>query len=174
MAALYIVGELFGRGRLRRLGQAIRRGSRQQPTLTSLVAGELDEMLGEVTSDSDRRSLVQACRRQSARDACRRRMLVTKSDLDGGVLEFLVSLPCQSACGDSVRDLRRCPACAAESRTRFCSRCCFISGYLWARYTLSRPWLVGLCVSLPESWYWRLLRSADGYAASLITRMSWP
>jgi hypothetical protein len=24
----------------------------------------------------------------------------------------------------------------------------FVSGYLWARYTLSRPWLVGVCFLL--------------------------
>src|SRR5687768_10380598 len=44
--ALYLVGELFGRGRLRRIGRMIRQ-SPDRSTAEALVAGELDEMLGD-------------------------------------------------------------------------------------------------------------------------------
>src|SRR5688572_4701551 len=54
--ALYLVGELFDRGRLRRLGRNIRRATTADAA-ASLVAGELDELLVEVTSPADRAAL---------------------------------------------------------------------------------------------------------------------
>jgi membrane protein DedA with SNARE-associated domain len=54
--ALYLVGQLFGRGRLRQIGRKIR----QSPTRTraeALVAEELDEVLSIVTSDAERAAL---------------------------------------------------------------------------------------------------------------------
>ena len=94
-AALYIVGELFGRGRLRRLGQSIR-AAPNSVDAESLVAGELDELLGDFTSESDRRVLY-----KRVADNVRSKPLVpnpvTKSDLMGAFwsfwLVFLASLP---------------------------------------------------------------------------------
>src|SRR5512134_175741 len=54
--ALYLVGELFGRGRLRRIGRMIR----QSPTRTraeALVPDELDDVLGHITTDAERADL---------------------------------------------------------------------------------------------------------------------
>src|SRR5262245_35554993 len=48
-AALYLAGQIFDRGRLRRLGRAIRE-SRDPASATQLVASELDPLLGEVLS----------------------------------------------------------------------------------------------------------------------------
>ncbi|HEY5808450.1 MAG TPA: hypothetical protein VIT67_10805, partial [Povalibacter sp.] len=55
-AALYLVGQLFDRGRLRRIGRAIR--TTPDPTAaTSIVAQELDPLLGDVLSKEQSREL---------------------------------------------------------------------------------------------------------------------
>src|SRR5262245_37007590 len=54
--ALYLVGQLFDRGRLRRLGRSIRVAATPAAAET-LVADELDELLAPVTGEADRRSL---------------------------------------------------------------------------------------------------------------------
>ena len=139
--ALYIAGELFGRGRLRRLGQAIRLAPTPDEA-TSLVAGELDELLAAVTSDADRRSLY-----RRIADSIRTRPVapnaITKADLLGGFysfwLVFLASLP--AAIPFLVLDNARL---ALRISNAILLALLFITGYLWARYTLSKPWLVGL------------------------------
>ena len=54
--ALYLAGQLFDRGRLRRLGQSIRAASGPAAAI-DLIAGELDELLAKVTSDPERAAL---------------------------------------------------------------------------------------------------------------------
>ena len=141
-AALYIVGELFGRGRLRRLGQMIR-GAPTKVEAESLVAGELDEYLSEVTSEPDRKALY-ARVADNVRSRPPAPNPVTKSDLMGAFwsfwLVFLASLP--AAIPFVIFDDARF---ALRVSNAILLALLFISGYLWARYTVSRPWLVGLC-----------------------------
>src|SRR5688500_15694841 len=54
--ALYLVGQLFDRGRLRALGLAVRQAP-TVPTASRLLAGELDEILSAVTTDAERGTL---------------------------------------------------------------------------------------------------------------------
>jgi VIT family len=141
-AALYIVGELFGRGRLRRLGQMIR-GAPTKVEAESLVAGELDDYLSEVTSEPDRKALY-ARIADNVRSRPPAPNPVTKSDLMGAFwsfwLVFLASLP--AAIPFVIFDDARF---ALRVSNAILLALLFISGYLWARYTVSRPWLVGLC-----------------------------
>jgi hypothetical protein len=141
-AALYIVGELFGRGRLRRLGQMIR-GAPTMVEAESLVAGELDEYLSEVTSEPDRKALYVRIA-DNVRSRPPAPNPVTKSDLMGAFwsfwLVFLASLP--AAIPFVIFDDARF---ALRVSNAILLALLFISGYLWARYTVSRPWLVGLC-----------------------------
>jgi VIT1/CCC1 family predicted Fe2+/Mn2+ transporter len=164
--------ELFGRGRLRRLGQSIR-AAPNSADAESLVAGELDEMLGEVTSESDRRSLY-----KRVADNLRSRPpapnLVTKSDLMGAFwsfwLVFLASLP--AAIPFVIFDDARL---ALRVSNAILLALLFISGYLWARYTLSRPCcrpLLSHCRNSPGVGGYCARRMS--YAASAATRMSWP
>ena len=53
---LYLAGQLFDRGRLRRIGQAVR-GAADQRSAVTIVAGELDELLDHVTSAGERDEL---------------------------------------------------------------------------------------------------------------------
>src|SRR5512134_3082461 len=50
--ALYLVGQLFDRGRLRRVGRAVR-GAATAGAAVELIAGELDELLTRVMSESE-------------------------------------------------------------------------------------------------------------------------
>src|SRR5688572_29691879 len=54
--ALYLAGQLFGRGRLRRLGQTVR-DTTDDGRARAVVAAELDELFENVASEAERRDL---------------------------------------------------------------------------------------------------------------------
>ena len=139
--ALYLVGELFGRGRLRRIGRMIR----QSPTRTraeTLVAEELDELLGDITSDAERAALYRRIvENVHAKPPTANR--VTKDDITGALMSCLLVI---------VTSIPAAIPFLLFDDARFALRVSngillallFISGYLWAKHTLGRPWLVGL------------------------------
>lgn len=140
-AALYLLGELFDRGRLRRLGHSIRRAPSEQAA-TQFIAHELDDLLGNVTTPADRLGLYQriASHLRSAPMTANR---ITKDDLLGALasfwLVFLSSVPAALpfVFMDDARDALRISNVILLS-LMFCAGCA------WARHTLARPWLVGL------------------------------
>ena len=138
--ALYLVGELFGRGRLRRIGRMIR----QSPTRTraeALVAEELDELLGDITSDAERAALYRRIV-ENVHAKPPTANAVTKDDITGALMSCLLVI---------VTSIPAAIPFLLFDEARFALRVSngillgllFISGYLWARHTLSRPWLVG-------------------------------
>jgi hypothetical protein len=139
--ALYLVGEVFGRGRLRRIGRLIR----QSPTRTraeALVAEELDDVLGHVTSEAERADLYRRIvDNVHARPPTANR--VTKDDVLGsvvsGLLVIVVSIP--AAIPFLVMDDARL---ALRISNGILLALLFIVGWYWARYTLGRPWLAGI------------------------------
>ena len=92
---LYVVGQLFDRGRLRRIGQAIRRAPTPAAAV-GLVADELDELLTDVTGPADREALYRRIA-ETVRSKPPRPNPVTKADLMGAFvsfwLVFLASIP---------------------------------------------------------------------------------
>jgi hypothetical protein len=138
--ALYLVGELFGRGRLRRIGRMIR----QSPTRTraeALVADELDDVLGQITTDAERADLYRRIvDNVHAKPPTANK--VTGADLMGalvsGVLVVLVSIP--GAIPFVVMDDARL---ALRVSNGILLALLFITGYYWARYTLGSPWIAG-------------------------------
>jgi hypothetical protein len=138
--ALYLVGELFNRGRLRRLGRSIRDASDEQDA-TRIVARELDEIVGEVTSPTDRVGLYERIARHvRSRPATENR--VTKDDVLGAVasfwLVFLASIP--AAVPFILLDDARL---ALRISNAILLALMFFAGYWWGRLTLSKPWIVG-------------------------------
>jgi hypothetical protein len=139
--ALYLVGELFGRGRLRRIGRLIR----QSPTRTrgeALVADELDDVLSHVTTEAERADLYRRIvDNVHAKPPTANR--VTKDDVMGaivsGVLVILVSVP--AAIPFLVMDDARL---ALRISNGILLALLFITGAYWARYTLGKPWVAGL------------------------------
>jgi hypothetical protein len=138
--ALYLVGELFGRGRLRRIGRMIR----QSPTRTraeALVADELDDVLGQITTDAERADLYRRIvDNVHAKPPTANK--VTGADLMGalvsGVLVVLVSIP--GAIPFVVMDDARL---ALRMSNGILLALLFITGFYWARYTLGSPWIAG-------------------------------
>ncbi len=140
--ALYLVGVLFNRGRIRALGLAVRQAASVE-TATKLVAGEFDEILVPVTTDGEREALygrIAGNLRSKAGAAATR---LGKEEWLGAWasfwLVFLTSLPAAIPfllIDDANLALR---ASNAVLLTLL-----FATGYWWSRFTLGKPWLVGL------------------------------
>jgi hypothetical protein len=140
--ALHLVGQLFDRGRLRRLGLAIRQASNAQAA-KELVAGEFDELLDPVTTVSEREALYRRVA-DNVRSQSAAPNRLTKADMLAAMasfwLVFLTSLP--AAIPFLLIDDAQL---ALRVSNGVLLTLLFITGYWWARYTLGKPWLVGLC-----------------------------
>lgn len=142
--ALYLAGQLFGRGRLRRLAQTIR-DTPDDGKARAVVAAELDELFENVASETERRDLygrIAANIRSRATPGSGG--VITKEDLMGALasfwLVFFASLP--AAIPFMVMDDAMLALRVSNGILLFLL---FLTGYRWAKYTLGRPWVVGLC-----------------------------
>ena len=144
-AALYLLGEVFERGRRRRLLRTVQ----EAPDVRSAaahVAEELDELLVAVTTGAERGALyerIAARIRASEIPAAR----VTRADLGGAFasfwLVFLASLP--AAIPFVFLDD---PFVALRISNALLLSMLFATGWLWARHTVAKPWLAGLVLLL--------------------------
>jgi len=139
--ALYLAGQLFDRGRLRRLGQAVR-DTADQRLAAALIAGELDGLLETVTNVPEREALYVRIA-TNLRSSPLRPNTIRKADVLGAATSFwlvvLSSIPAAIPfvfIDDARFALRVSNAILLVAL--------FITGYSWARYTLGKPWLVGL------------------------------
>ena len=139
---LYLAGQLFDRGRLRKVIGIVRDTS-DDGTATAVVAGELDGLLGNVTTDAERGDLYGRIVR-NIRSSAVPTNRITKADLLGAIasfwLVFLASLPAAIPfllIDDAFKALRVSNVILLALL--------FVTGYRWARYTLGRPWLAGFC-----------------------------
>jgi hypothetical protein len=138
--ALYLAGQLFDRGRLRRLAQAVRDTADQHVAVT-LIAGELDALLEKVTNVPEREALYVRIA-TNLRSSPLRPNTIRKADVLGAVTSFwlvmLSSIPAAIPfvfIDDARFALRISNAILLVGL--------FITGYSWARHTLGKPWLVG-------------------------------
>lgn len=140
--ALYVTGQLFGRGRLRRLGLMMREEPDDRAA-AALVAGEVDELLAPVTSAAERSDLYLRIV-TNIRSTPAHTVELSKADWMGGLasfwLVFLTSLP--AAIPFLFIDDARL---ALRVSNGILVSLLYLTGYQWARYTLGKPWLVGLC-----------------------------
>ena len=143
--ALFLVNEWFDRGRLRRLGKAIRDAA-DAAAARSLVAGELDGLLEDVTSAPEREGLY-ARIADNVRSRPPQAVRVGKADFMGAFTSFwLVALTSAPAAipfllFDDARFALRISNAVLLALL-------FVTGYFWARFTLGKPWLVGLTLLL--------------------------
>ena len=138
--ALYVVGQLFDRGRARRVGLAVREAPDEHAAV-ELVAGELDEMLEGVTKEDEREALYKRIA-ANVRDKPPAPNPVTKADLKGAFASFwLVVL---SSAPAAIPFLLIDEAhFALRVSNAILLAFLFITGYWWARYTVSKPWRAG-------------------------------
>ena len=140
-AALYMAGELLDRGRLRKLGFAIRMAP-NAPVATQLVAEELTPLLGEVLAPADSQSLY-ARIAENVRQRSQQAVRVTREDWLGALMSFLLVV---------ISSLPAALPFLIFDNARFALRISnavlvvglFLSGYWWSKYTLGRPLWVGL------------------------------
>ena len=139
--ALYIVGQLFDRGRSRRVGLAVRQAPDERAAI-SLVAGELDDMLAGVTNESERGALYRRIA-VNVRDTPPAPNPVTKADLMGAFASFwlVVISSAPAAIPFLLFDEAHF---ALRVSNAILLAFLFVTGYWWARFTLGKPWLVGL------------------------------
>lgn len=140
--ALYLAGQLFDRGRLRKVTEIVRDAS-DDSKASAVVAGELDGLLENVTTQAERSDLYGRIVR-NIRSSPARTGQITKADVMGALasfwLVFLASLPAAIPfllIDDAMLALRVSNGVLVALL--------FLTGYRWARYTLGRPWLVGFC-----------------------------
>ena len=144
--ALYVIGQLFDRGRLLRLGQRIRETG-DEAEARGLVAGELDQMLEPVTTGEERQALYARVVDHVRERAAPRHGHVTREDLWGALvcfwLVFFASFP--AAIPFLFIDD---PWTALRVSNAVLLGLLFYAGYAWAKHTLAKPWLAGACFLL--------------------------
>lgn len=141
-AALYLAGQLFDRGRLRKVSEIVR-GASDDATAKAVVAHEFDELLEHVTTPTERSDLYGRIV-MTIRSSPARTNQLTRADVLGALasfwLVFLASLPAAIPfllIDDAMTALRVSNAVLLVLL--------FLIGYRWAHYTLGHPWLVGFC-----------------------------
>jgi hypothetical protein len=139
--ALYLVGQMFDRGRLRRVGQAVRT-SPDEKSGAGLVANELEEWFEDVMKPEERQALYSRIA-SNVRAKPQAENNVTKADFMGAWVSFwlvvLASLP--AALPFLIWDDARF---ALRVSNGILLASLFIVGSFWARQTMGKPWLVGL------------------------------
>jgi VIT1/CCC1 family predicted Fe2+/Mn2+ transporter len=137
----FVLGQLFERGRRRRVMQLVRSAS-QDADAAALVAGELDDIIAKVMTTEERTTLYRRIVAQ-VRIGELRPNPITRDDVMGGIasfcLVFFASLPAAIPfllIGDAHLALRVSNAILLGLL--------FWAGYSWARYTTARPALTGL------------------------------
>lgn len=140
--ALYIMGQLFQRGRIRRMAQSVR-DARDDATAVGLIAEELDGSLGVLVGPEDRQStyarIATQMRGQPLPEARVKRDDVIGA-LASGLLVVITSVPAVIPFL-LMNDLHG----ALRTSNAILLGLLFLTGYWWARFTLGKPWLVGLC-----------------------------
>jgi len=140
--AMYIVNELFRRGRIRRLATAVR-GAPDATSAAALVEAEFDGLLDDAIPP-EQHDGVYARVANNLRSKSVPAGKVVMADFLGALACFLlVALTSVPAVIPFLLwdDLH----VALRVSNVVLLGLLFIIGYWWARYTLGNPWLVGLC-----------------------------
>ena len=139
--ALYILNQLFARGRIRRLAHSVRNATDDRSAV-NVVAEELDGFFADIIRAAERDALYLrvASHLRSGPVAINS---IRKDDLLGAFTSFwlvvLTSVP--AAIPFLLLDNARL---ALRVSNAILLGLLFITGWLFARFTLGKPWLVGL------------------------------
>jgi len=139
--ALYILNQLFTRGRIRRLARSVL-GAADERSAMRVVAEELDGFFGEMAQDTERDTLYLRVANH-LRSKTMTPNGIRKDDLLGAFTSFwlvvLTSVP--AAIPFLLLDNARV---ALRASNAILLALLFITGWLFARFTLGKPWVVGL------------------------------
>jgi hypothetical protein len=138
--ALFLVGQLFDRGRLRRLGRAIRL-ARDPAAAVALVASELAPLVSDLLSARQAQALYSRIAENISRKP-EAATAISRADWLGAAMSFglVVISGIPAAIPFMLIDDARL---ALRVSNAVLVGLLFFTGYWWARYTVSKPWLVG-------------------------------
>jgi len=140
-AAMYLMTELFTRGKRRRVAQAVRSAPDERAGV-AVVARELDDLMSDVGDDAERQALYSrvAAKVRTAEITPNR---LTKADFMGAFVSFwlVVIASAPAAIPFLIWDDARF---ALRVSNGILLAFLFFCGYNWARYTLGSPWVAGL------------------------------
>jgi hypothetical protein len=142
---LYVLAQVFERGRLRRVAAHVRQLP-QGTEARSLVATELDELLSPALDEPARRQFYERVV-EGLRGSTPTPNRVTKADLIGGLVSGWLVFACSFPAilpFIVMDDLSR----AVRISNAILIVLLFLVGFRAARHTLAQPWLVGLVVAL--------------------------
>lgn len=141
--ALYITGQLFERGRMRKVGDRVR-AARDEAAAVAVMTEELEELLGEMAHPDHRDDMVLKMARH-VRASKPRAVGLESADFKGAFASFLLvffaSLPAALPflfIDDATLALRASNAILIALL--------FIVGFRWARHTALNPWITGLAL----------------------------
>jgi VIT1/CCC1 family predicted Fe2+/Mn2+ transporter len=138
---LYVLGQVFERGRTRRIGRAVRLAATDEEA-NRLVAGELDALLEPMIDDPARRDLYAAIVEKVKRDPAAPN-LVQRADLLGGLAACWLVFACSFPAVLPFL-LIDDPHLALRVSNALLIGLLFFVGWRAARDTLAWPWLAGL------------------------------
>jgi hypothetical protein len=140
--ALYVLGRVFERGRLRRIGYEVRAAVTSGREPRAFVANELDELLVPVTPQAQRDELYATIvsQLQSAPPTTNR---VTRDDLLGGLAAGWLVFACSIPAVLPFLVMNE-PHLALRVSNVILLVLLFVLGYKHAQHTLAKPWLSGL------------------------------
>jgi hypothetical protein len=140
-AAMYLVNEMFTRGKRRRVAHAVRNAP-QGFGGVAVVARELDQYFDGVADEAEKHSLY-ARVAEKVRTAELKPNRLTKADFIGAFTSFwlVVIASAPAAIPFLVFDDARF---ALRVSNAILLAFLFVCGFNWARYTLGNPWTVGL------------------------------
>jgi hypothetical protein len=137
---LYVLGQVFERGRFRRIGLNLRRAT-SDGEARQMVANEFDEQLVAVTDEPIRQRLYQAIVEQ-VRSTPSRPNRVRLEDLLGGLAAGWLVFACSFPAVLPFLFLDD-PRLALRVSNAILLGLLFFVGWRAARHTLARPWIAG-------------------------------
>jgi VIT1/CCC1 family predicted Fe2+/Mn2+ transporter len=140
-AAMYLVNELFARGKRRRIAHAVQSAVDEHGGV-AVVADELDQYFEDVADEKERHALYSRVAAK-VRTAEIKPNRLTKADFMGAFWSFwlVVISSAPAAIPFLIVDDARL---ALRWSNGILLALLFIVGFNWARYTLGRPWVAGL------------------------------
>lgn len=137
---LYVLAQLFERGRVRRMAHAV--GEAPTPlTARELLAGELDDLLSPVTERAQRDTLYDSIV-QRLNTTSLEPNRIRKSDLMGGLLSGWLVFACSFPAAIPFFFIDD-PRLALRVSNAVLLALLFLAGYRAARHTMANPWLAG-------------------------------
>jgi len=138
---LYALGQIFERGRLRRIGHSLKQAT-SDAAARQLLAGEFDDALAPLTDEATRNGLYQSIVDRVRGGAVAPNRL-RREDVMGGLVAGLLVFACSFPAVLPFLFLDD-PGLALRVSNAILLGLLFAVGWRAARHTLARPWIAGI------------------------------